>query len=194
MTINTDRLTDHVRRQIAKRLEAAFAAMNIQPSRFIIGDNYKPNQQFEAGVFEDEQQNNHYWLIRGNGYHEYLIENSRSGVEPIGIPFFSSDFGITNEQMLNQSVALQDVRRTTTSVAVHTSFTIVDSNENKPYEGYYVKSDGNWTHIFYTERGVDRWLGKTEYPWVVGMMLAWYDNYKNIRWSIFSADSVPGDQ
>ncbi len=188
MTIKFEVGTNKFLVRSAERLQGALIFMGVEKESFILGGKSCNNKEAKAGFFWDETNQNHYWLINEYKVVEYLIEPPSASFSPVAIPFFLDDFGIDKDTLLNTMTSLESVRYNINKLYNNISFLIKNSNVISPDEGYFVVPHDDWIDIFYTERGADRLLAKTQYPWVVGLSLAWYENYKKIPWAKFNID------
>lgn len=183
MAIILDHLSSKFRKLSAVQTQNALNALGISNERFIIGD--RSSSLYEAGMFSNDNHINHYWLRRSDRDIEYFTQTQSVDFSPLAIPFFFQDFGISKSVALDQLIQLKEIRKKINLRYPTITFDVTDTLSDQPSEGYFIQPTMDVINVFYAERGTVRLLGWTTLPWIAGLAVAWFENYKRIPWSDF---------
>lgn len=182
MTINSSNLPSTFKFASASATEKALGRIGLAIDRFIIGGDGALASDFEVAVHCSPDGHNHYWLRNEGTPVEYLDQWPSTDFSPVGIPFFLTDFNLTQAELLDRNAKLQDVQQQLRTLQI--ALTIMGAGTVMPDEGYYLVSRAQRTSIYFTERGQSRQLAETTFPWVAGLFVAWIGNYKKLKYVV----------
>jgi hypothetical protein len=178
MTVKSSNLPSKFKVVSAHATEKALAGAGIASNRFVIGDDGVAASGFEVGVRCTPDGHNHYWLREQAAVIEYLDQWPTINFSPVGVPFFIGDFGLSEGELVDRNVSLQDVRQRLLKRQINLN--VMSAGKTAPDEGYYLVHRTPRIGVFFAERGTSRELAVTAFPWVAGLAVAWIENYKKL--------------
>lgn len=178
MAINIEHMASKNRAYSAIQMQKRLISLGVSQDQFILGGRGESYAGYTIGVFSDETHNNHYWVKLYSEIIEYFLQPPSIDFSPIAILFFTDDFHISMDTALDETASLNHVKSIIMDVSAIKLCQVNFNNGTPPDEGYFIRQTNDSFDIYYAERGNQRLLGSTPYPWIAGLTIAWFKNYK----------------